>query len=757
MLNKNIFLIGVVLVMFLFSMGSSSAQCTPSTTPRIKRINYFELAEDALFKYDFNLSNMDEKGVSYAYALLDKQLTGISISDDGVLVFKPSSDDIGVSRIGVIAVKEACADTLIVTLKILDKPDITFYEPRNSSLQVNQTQTIVFKVRAEDKDANETLGYEWFLDRSLINGSINKTTLVFRPGYELSGVHTISVRITDSHNLSTTKEWNVQVARVNRAPVLLFEVPGFMVFKNTASGAYNLNDYFDDPDGGPLSFSYKQVRPAFELPGVVYANISVNIDETGFVSYNPGLDTKGYAYFVFRAHDILNKSAESNIVRVDVISSDKFSMMRNSSVTDYCGDFVCSMVEDCHTCPFDCGLCKDQEPVGCMPDWNCSDWSPCLPAGFMIRNCTDLANCGDNRTKPDEVIRCEYTARCDDGLKNGVEEGVDCGGPCEPCPRCDDGVQNQGELGVDCGGPCAKPCPSCDDGIKNQNESDVDCGGPCPGCPGGKSCLKNKDCDSLRCEYLVCTFPSCDDGIRNQGESGVDCGGPCPKPCGNCSDGVQNQGESGVDCGGPCEPCPSCDDGLKNGGEWLVDCGGECRRCGFSDYFQAYIVFFIVLFVILGFIPLVIISYLLFLLAHPERARALYEHNTSFTLLVEANRFFRKLRKLRNKSVVISEDVAKNFMSELSELSTRSEINDKELYERILRIYSALLGLPEEFDDNIFNMKLRASNIPLLLKILFAGFYKKAEILPIASFVAREQKLDMIVELRFLLSELVKG
>ena len=135
----------------------------------------------------------------------------------------------------------------------------------------------------------------------------------------------------------------------------------------------------------------------------------------------------------------------------------------------------------------------------------------------------------------------------------------------------------------------------------------------------------------------------------------------------------------------------------------------------------------------------------------------MYENNRSFAFLIEANKFFRKLRKLRKKSPVISEEVAKNFMNELSELSTRPEINDKELYERIIRIYTALLGLPEEFDDNIFNMKLRASNIPLLLKILFSGFYKKAEILPVATFVAKEQKLDMIVELKFLLSELVKG
>jgi len=50
---------------------------------------------------------------------------------------------------------------------------------------------------------------------------------------------------------------------------------------------------------------------------------------------------------------------------------------------------------------------------------------------------------------------------CFDGIQNchdnACEEGIDCGGPCQPCPSCFDGIQNQGEEGVDCGGPC-EPC-----------------------------------------------------------------------------------------------------------------------------------------------------------------------------------------------------------------------------------------------------------------------------------------------------------
>ncbi len=59
------------------------------------------------------------------------------------------------------------------------------------------------------------------------------------------------------------------------------------------------------------------------------------------------------------------------------------------------------------------------------------------------------------------------TPTCDDGIQNGQETGVDCGGPdCEPCETeatCGDGIQNGNETGIDCGGPDCPPCQT--DGI----------------------------------------------------------------------------------------------------------------------------------------------------------------------------------------------------------------------------------------------------------------------------------------------------
>lgn len=77
----------------------------------------------------------------------------------------------------------------------------------------------------------------------------------------------------------------------------------------------------------------------------------------------------------------------------------------------------------------------------------------------------------------------EEKATCSDGIQNGTETGIDCGGSCDPCPTCSDGIKNGNETGVDCGGDC-DPCPTCDDGVQNGNETGIDCGGDCDPCYG---------------------------------------------------------------------------------------------------------------------------------------------------------------------------------------------------------------------------------------------------------------------------------
>jgi hypothetical protein len=55
------------------------------------------------------------------------------------------------------------------------------------------------------------------------------------------------------------------------------------------------------------------------------------------------------------------------------------------------------------------------------------------------------------------MFACNSTD-CTNGVQDGTETGVDCGGDCPVCETCSDGILNQDEVGIDCGGAECLPC-----------------------------------------------------------------------------------------------------------------------------------------------------------------------------------------------------------------------------------------------------------------------------------------------------------
>jgi hypothetical protein len=101
-------------------------------------------------------------------------------------------------------------------------------------------------------------------------------------------------------------------------------------------------------------------------------------------------------------------------------------------------------------------------------------------------------------------LTIKLSAACIDGVKNGTETDVDCGGTCPPCADTKVCLINGDCQSHICtGGFCA--VASCTDAVKNGNETDVDCGGgTCPACASTKACLANSDCSSNICNNHVC-------------------------------------------------------------------------------------------------------------------------------------------------------------------------------------------------------------------------------------------------------------
>jgi hypothetical protein len=101
--------------------------------------------------------------------------------------------------------------------------------------------------------------------------------------------------------------------------------------------------------------------------------------------------------------------------------------------------------------------------------------------------------------------------------------------------------------------PYVNPCT---DGVRDGYETGVDCGGGiCAGCPLGSGCAIDSDCASAACDAIarVCIGDQCADNRLDGNETDVDCGGPTA--CQRCDVGLRCRVDS------DCVPGRSCTTG----------------------------------------------------------------------------------------------------------------------------------------------------------------------------------------------------
>jgi hypothetical protein len=190
----------------------------------------------------------------------------------------------------------------------------------------------------------------------------------------------------------------------------------------------------------------------------------------------------------------------------------------------------------------------------------------CNAAGACVP-CTGTFGCATGEICFNET-EC---VSCTDGVQNGSEVSVDCGGA--DCPLCPDG-QTCGADGDCLSGNCdegAGICVSCMDGILNGDESDKDCGGSCPDCGTGKDCGGSGDCGSTFCFDGVCCAMDCAGACKScdlPGKKGM---------CTNLPEGVDDQGPMVCNNDNTCNGSGSCV-GDNNKGHFGDTCSnnGDC-------------------------------------------------------------------------------------------------------------------------------------------------------------------------------------
>ena len=265
---------------------------------------------------------------------------------------------------------------------------ITFY----ANYTNNYTKTLVngssayckvsFNLSRPWMNYSENLTYPELMSLELVN---NSWLYTFSRSFPHPGNYSYYVMCNASllKGLSNITR-NATAYVTNRNPRLLHTMPAESWNMNTILIGRDIDDYFTDPDDDPL---------VFNVTFVPQITIIIN-SSNHIIKYNPAFNFEGVRIARFTAFDPLGASAESNLVFLYVL-------------------YVPPVAPSPPGPSGGGGL-----SVACDPFWDCTDWSICMPNGIQIRSCSDLSECGTNKSRPAESQKCLFTSSCSDNIKN---------------------------------------------------------------------------------------------------------------------------------------------------------------------------------------------------------------------------------------------------------------------------------------------------------------------------------------------------
>jgi PKD repeat protein len=131
-------------------------------------------------------------------------------------------------------------------------PRIFGYSPLNSTIIINETDSVEFAANASDSNG-DNIEYIWYVDNRTTGNYTNR--LNYTADYFSAGLHNITLSADDGIQ-ATTKSWNVTVRNVNRAPTIVQFMPQDEI-SISETWYVPFSAVANDPDFDELSYTWK--------------------------------------------------------------------------------------------------------------------------------------------------------------------------------------------------------------------------------------------------------------------------------------------------------------------------------------------------------------------------------------------------------------------------------------------------------------------------------------------------------------------